>query len=664
MAIAPHLRRKAAEQAASVAPPPTANPLPSRKPSINLPTVSSPALPPSPPISDDLNAKLLSVGVKLGGPQCELDPTTLTIKSESHVSSQPNPASLTPSERPIFRGRVNASSKAPNDARVGGVAARGGRNHTSRDVKPRAKNAFCKSSEIPKGDPKRWETDWTGGNHGQNNGKAQHPTKRTKSDSTTNAPRRNNSWNSSDQNKPPSLDSAGWPVQKWDNNLPPAPLEWEFRSQFRPGQNQEQIQAWLDRMEGIAMDGVDRQPNLDDLSVVDGFTYTFASPQDPVAGKEYVAMGEIVPRYWIRDHYYGRVPLATFFDENLKSIYPRPVDDEDLVGAKPWWETVVRGGSFLKPCDTHDHRGVDPDEGCNEKLRRQCDFGSQHAADNKKRYELAKRGITEAKQRREAEKEAKRAALKQANGGFTPDNLKPIGHVPKDLFVRYALSDDMTTIRDMYNYYVDFSTSVSETKRLTVMELREQFDDITQHSKLPYLIAYQKGKLIHSRKKGQRHTEPIQLADQVVGFVRADEYGSGTDAYRFTATLEVFVHKDHLMNGIAKCLMDKALALLDPDHIEQGGYKTYGDELCAAKPIRNIKNIMVTYLYPADQPHRVDRMSRWLVNDLRFKEVGNLNGIGTKLTKAINKTIFVRETGAVLDHANPPDTERTQKAKK
>ncbi|GIZ46460.1 hypothetical protein CKM354_000958600 [Cercospora kikuchii] len=644
MAIPPHLRRKAAESS------PAADQMKANKRTSN--DSKFPAKSPTP--SEGILPKLQSLGVKVIEPSPSLNWSRCSIKNESTESSLPNPRSLTAARSTATMERGGAPTRGRRGGRGGRGGTNGGHSNDPRNSTARGSAAFCKSSDIPKGDPKRWETDWEGRNEA-----AQDKGRRVKSNSwdRKKSKQDNNSCTSSYQ---PSHDSGGWTIQNWNSDLPPAPLHWDSRSSFRKGQSSQQIQTWLDMMEGVAMRGISREPDLDDLSVVDGFTYTFGSPQDPVEGTKYVTMGDIVPHYWVRPHFFGGIPLSTFFQDNINSNAPPPVDNEDLVGAQPWWVRVVRGGSFLEPCKTHDHKGMSPDESALETMHRQSDFGSQFAADNKRRYELAKRGLTDEKVKRRAEREARNAAEKLAHGGLTPEHLRPVKHSGKGLFLRYAFSDDMEAVRDIYNYYVDFTASVPETKRVTVMQLRDQFDNIMHVSKLPYLVAYEKGQVVKGRKKkGYRYDEdPVQLPDTIVGFIRAQEYGTGTDSYRISVKLEVFVHKDHLMKGIAKCLMDKMLSLLDPDHNEQGGYLVHGDDLDAAKPNRRVKNVVVHFLYPSDKPQRHEQIRRWLVGTLKFKETGTLQQIGSKQSKAVTKTIFVRVTGNSVEDANTADVHR------
>lgn len=621
-AIPPHVRMKKAAAPAAVA-----------------------SLPPSPPTTNGSPSKHVSVGVN---PDTEtvVDWTKWSMDDKSPDSTLLNPESLKPrSEKQVFHGRRNThynrgrgQGRGGRGGRGGGDASQANNRKPANHLKPlklRGGAAFCKSRDIPKGDPKRWQTDWTGNDH------AQKDTVFT--------------WITA----PRSHDTGGWTIYDPATNLAQPNQDWNFMQEFRQGQNEEQIQRWIDMMEDKALVDVTRAPNLDDLSVVDGFTYTFASPpKDAKAGVEYKTMGDIVPHYWVRDHFYGRVPLTTFFDQIIKADAPLPVDEEDHLDLRPWWERLVSGGSFLHPLAAPEIKGIDPDESIRETLSRECDYGSQQHAENTKRRELVKQGITLERAMRRAKACEKRQVAQYADCVWEPDFLKPIrDRKLAGIYLRHAVSDDMEAVCNILNYYVEHTTSVSETERPTVMELREQFKKITQQSKLPFLVACEKGALLRAKysRNGDLLLDPRQLPDTIVGFGRAVDYGNGDEMYRFTAVLEIFIRQTHVLRRIGTCLMDKMLGLLDPDHIERGGYEVGDDNLEGARPVRNIKNIVVDYLYSTDRPERLESMRRRLVQGYQFEEVGKLRDIGRKLDRSVSKAVFMRTTGAVLDHTDPPE---------
>ena len=112
--------------------------------------------------------------------------------------------------------------------------------------------------------------------------------------------------------------------------------------------------------------------------------------------------------------------------------------------------------------------------------------------------------------------------------------------------------------------------------------------------------------------------------------------------YRFTAEMEVYTDSAHYMKGIAKCLVDKLMALLDPGYIERAGYDIVGDEIegGGTGAQRTIQNIIINL--PYHKPEHLEWMSRWFSNWLGFKQVGSLEGIAMKSGKRY--VVFLPQT--------------------
>ena len=113
----------------------------------------------------------------------------------------------------------------------------------------------------------------------------------------------------------------------------------------------------------------------------------------------------------------------------------------------------------------------------------------------------------------------------------------------------------------------------------------------------------------------------------------ADDYNDMQGIYRFTAEIEVYVDKEYYMKGVAKCLLDKLIGMLDPEYIEKGGYEVVGDDLDGSGPSRRISNIIVNLPYDTGKTERLEWMEKWMGNWLGFEKVGDLKGIGLKEDK-------------------------------
>ncbi|KAK3725501.1 hypothetical protein LTR37_000471 [Vermiconidia calcicola] len=432
---------------------------------------------------------------------------------------------------------------------------------------------------------------------------------------------------------------TGFKLTDWSGNWAPAPVDWDARPAFRDTQSALQIERW---MTGIEEDmcGKDWSIPAAELSTGnDGKVGVVARGKGP-------PLGEIAPRYWI-PVIVGRQAPQTFWNDLVKSDEPKPMDEGDLDSAKPWWERFKnKECNTLVPLDHPEVKGIDPDENTNERLARENDRGSNYHTENRKSAEKAKRD-TQRERRKRAQEKARKIS-ESSPAVQTQEKIKP----GLNLYVRSARPVDIQHIREIYNHYVTYSVCTPETQRRTLSDMQQRYQDILAN-KLPFLVACERGGKIGGRRR-KNAGEEIILPDKVVGFAIADDYNDMLGMYRFTAEVEVYVNHEHYLKGIAKCLLDKMIAMLDPDYVERGGFDTVGEELEGVGPSRMVSNIIINL--PYDKPERLEWTERWLSNWLDFKQVGNLTGIGNKEGKSINLAIFQRTTGANIDATKPPIT--------
>lgn len=630
-------------------------------------------LPPSPPRLDPM-AIPPHLRPKAAAAQSTTAPAgsqtqTITEKlSTFGVSvSQPVPAVSEPEDEdaPIYRGRVGGNGNNSSIAGPSRIARRNGFRPKSRarDDLNAAKKAsrsgnpnWAHNKEISKGDPDRWEADWAGKyNDPQPTGWA------GESNLSFDSARADGGLGGDGKKR--AVDEAEWALTDWEGNWLPAPCDWDSRPAFRADQSAAQIEQWLGCAEhtlrirklepGTPVEEALRErqarPALEELSTVDGITYVFGEPENPSQDVTYVQMGDIIPRQWIPETWGRQPPQSFWHDEILKSFAPPPEDPEDLEGARPWWELLVKGGQFLPNIPQPSIAGIDPSETKEERLKRESDYGSNTHAENRRRFELAKMRSSRENQRRKDEKVKKVTAAKVANHGVSPEQLSKISTNLK-VFVRHATKDDMPEIRDLYNYYVDFTCAAPETERVSTKDMTRKFDEIRAR-KLPFLVICEKGGIQKARRK---HHEDIILPDKIVGFSFANDlYGPQGNMFRYTVEVEVYVHKDALMRGVAKCLLDKTLALLDPDYLERGGYGVADEDLefGAARPARLVKNILINFYHESSRPQKLEWVSRFLKNFADFERVGYMLDVGSK-NVPVSHAIFQRTTGASLDHSN------------
>jgi L-amino acid N-acyltransferase YncA len=354
-----------------------------------------------------------------------------------------------------------------------------------------------------------------------------------------------------------------------------------------------------------------------------------------------IDLGEIAPRYWVPIVIGNKAP-KTFWHEQVTSEKPKPYDDDDLEGAKPWWELYQsRGSAILKPWIHPEIEGVDPNETRDERLARENDSGSNFHTENRKKKEKAKKDADREKKKlaqEKAQKMHKSSSKIDAPAVSIPfpdpdpivANSKQRIKTDVSLYIRGATVQDIPAIREIYNHYVTFSVSTPEIERRTDRDMLSRLKEV-RDNKLPFLVACERGQKIGGRGRKKGREDPIILPDKVVGFAFADDYNDMVGMYRFTAEMEVYVDNHNYMKGIGKCLMDKLLGLLDPEHVERGGYDIVGDEAEGIGSSRMIKNLIINMSY--DRPEILEWKGRWLTTGLGFKQVGDLQAIGHKDAK-------------------------------
>lgn len=158
--------------------------------------------------------------------------------------------------------------------------------------------------------------------------------------------------------------------------------------------------------------------------------------------------------------------------------------------------------------------------------------------------------------------------------------------------------------------------------------MEQRYNDIIGNQ-FPFLVACERGAVIKPRRK-KYEGESIILPDTILGFAIADDYNDMLGMYRFTAEVELFVHKDYYLKGVAKCLLDKMMAMLDPEYIERGGYDIEGDELEGVGQSRIIQNVIINLPYETEKPMRLEWIGKWLKNWIGFTQVADLPKVGLK----------------------------------
>lgn len=105
--------------------------------------------------------------------------------------------------------------------------------------------------------------------------------------------------------------------------------------------------------------------------------------------------------------------------------------------------------------------------------------------------------------------------------------------------------------------------------------------------------------------------------------------------YRFTFEMEIFVHHEHLHQGIGKCLMDRMMTLVNPGYMSKGGYDwvprtEYLKHGCSR--VVKVVNFSFPHANDAVEKEKLEYVSTFM-KMFGFRKAGHLYGIGYKLNK-------------------------------
>ncbi|KAK5111475.1 hypothetical protein LTR62_004927 [Meristemomyces frigidus] len=405
----------------------------------------------------------------------------------------------------------------------------------------------------------------------------------------------------------------------WSGGWAPAPLDWDCRPGFADTRKLARIESWLDH---VATDGarVPLQLIKDDQ--------------------------EFAPRSWAPLVIDNKAP-HTFFKDLMASNNPSPLNEQDLHGARPWWELYKsRDASLLLPYVHPNIAGADPDESLEERLAREADHGASAHTENRKRFEKAKRVAA-----------AEKKARLEACGKKASNRVNTVGQVKPEItgtYVRSAKLSDMEQVRNLYNYYITCTCLVPETGKRTTADMEQIFRGISEN-KLPFLVACERSRKLHTRKSRKNRRcddgEEVWVPEKIIGFAHVDDFHDPRGMYSHTCEIEIYIHSDLYMKGMGSCLLDKLLGMLDESYVERGGYEIEGEELEAGwngiSP--RIENV-ITYV-PYEKLQRLEWMGRWLKTN-EFKQVTALDGVGKKYGENVDLAVFLRKMGVSTDVAN------------
>lgn len=421
--------------------------------------------------------------------------------------------------------------------------------------------------------------------------------------------------------------TPGYSLMDYDGSWAPPPEDWDTRPAFDDHQATELVSGWLDTIDtdprplrkAFTYDA-DTHNFCTDVLASDGSTkrYHFVSA---IASDSII--GDIVPRSWIPKNIEALNDLQSFWQYH-KSMAPTPLDDVDLVGAKPWWEMYPSpNATFHLTPQQPEHKGIDiTDENANQRRDRLQDTGSSGAV---------QRWLTRRANKRRAKRQSpprSRVTDLKPVDSFLKEDPVPEACLPLtpqvNLYIRSAQKGDVLPITEIYNWHVSNSVCVPECEPVPPTHMLDRLQCMRSVN-LPFIVACQSSDL---GQKGKAKT--YRAPDKIIGIAYADDYNDMHGMYRFTAELEFYVHPEFRQKGVAKCLMDKLLNIADEGHLPRGGYDVRDDELGLGSQ-RTLSKLIVNVPYN-EQEGTKKWLGSWL-ESCGFEQKGDIDDIGHKLSK-------------------------------
>ncbi|KAF2843660.1 hypothetical protein M501DRAFT_985761 [Patellaria atrata CBS 101060] len=394
----------------------------------------------------------------------------------------------------------------------------------------------------------------------------------------------------------------------WNGDWLPAPVDWEFRNTYKSKNFFRNIADWIpdkDRDERVTTEQL----------------------LDPVKG-------EVVVRKWIPTDIDAE-DTQLWWDRHLQSdLYLDSLDlDEENQFDKPWWTMFTpQNSSMLKPINVPDAK-LDPVDEISCKLAA-ADLGSRHAS----------KKITLKEERRKAWKKAYYDSFKNARElkvELDKLQLDPRATQVKpfvNIYLREYKPGDATQVVDIYNWYIRNSVFAPEFQVRPINVMASSLQAL-KDAGLTFIVAVEKK--ISTGPNNRRPRGP----EKIVGYAYTNEFPREHPMFRYTAEMELFVHPEYLKKGVARCLLDRLLYLVDPMYDLRNGYEFVGEgtHLCAGG--KRVLNSIIAFLhYDDNDVFWADCITEWM-NGFGFELEADVKKVGSKLGKFVGYRILHYRTG-------------------
>jgi len=476
----------------------------------------------------------------------------------------------------------------------------------------------------------------------------------------------------------------------YDGTWAPPPDDWSERPPFaNVEQRAKNLQAWLEAIVYVEnpLGNVTKLPHSSNFNqsiptkAGTPTRYYFSCPSD----KEN-AMGEIAPVSWIPQPIDARTSLRELWSDHLKEP-PTPSDPEDLQDVKPWWDLYPSPvACFQMPLQHPENRGVDvTDESTTEARMRKLDKGSAHHIS---RWNQGYRP----KQDRGGGRGGGRGGRGRGGRGHYNDRIKhdsvegwaavkpsiskddpvdewpavqtsvskdldpyippdPTLHPKVNIYLRNAQTSDMAQITRIYNHYVSKTVRVPEVNPVVANHMLDRLRSINtvSHTFIVACLASRPATNLTSKGPGGRNKNyPLTPTDRIIGFASTDDFAGPTSMYRFVAELEVYTDPEFTRRGVASCLVDKILAVVDPAYVARGGYEIRDDDLRdGGVATRLVKCVWINFPIVAAQGDK-EWAEEWL-KGVGFERTGYHKNVAFKVGERFVFPGFILSSSLYLD---------------
>lgn len=385
--------------------------------------------------------------------------------------------------------------------------------------------------------------------------------------------------------RPPGLGENRHELADWDGSWAPAPADWGDREAFHPDVVQS-VLAWRGTVEPsnvlIESEGLYNTPKDSDI----------ADPR------------------WKPLELDG-IPMDEWWEQHCSRT------DSDLgISKEPFWNHYLMESPPVLQALKHDEAPIDSSDNDMSKVL----YQTPHNMIREKH---------DAHLRRKHKRKEKYELTRLLNANIPQYEPEPNPYIPDaNIFLRPALSRDMTQITTLYNHFIKNTTCCPEHDPLSVSDVRERWQD-GMDRRLPFIVAVDRSS--KGNRRGGRNGDNLPHYEHIVGFAYADDYNDNRGMYRYAVEVDMFVQPGLQRQGVGRCLFDKLLHVLDPHYDPRGGYDFLSDDTnYVTGGARTVGSIFINVPWAEGDKNRVDWIQNWL-KQFGFFQAGHYPSMGRKL---------------------------------